>query len=261
MKVLILCGGRGIIDAESRVRIPKALVQIGGKPLIYHIMKIFSAQGYDEFILALGEGGDAIRRYFFYQHIEGKDVEFDAGSGRIEYLSVGSEDNWRIKCVDTGLNAQTGSRIARCRRYLDCEPFFTTYSDCLCDVDLNELRNFHNNQGKTITVTGVQATSRFGTFDLMGDRVANYKSDTKFTNGDRYLNGGFMVMNTSIFSYLDVLSECNLERRVFKDLTDGEQMSVYRHDGYWQSVDTERDIDKITGLYLENKRPWLSNKI
>jgi glucose-1-phosphate cytidylyltransferase len=118
MKVLILCGGRGIIDAETRVRIPKALVQIGGKPLIYHIMKIFSTQGYDEFILALGEGGDAIRRYFFYQHIEGKDVEFDAGSGRIEYLSVGSEDNWRVKCVDTGLNAQTGSRIARCPRFL-----------------------------------------------------------------------------------------------------------------------------------------------
>ncbi|MFZ0615800.1 MAG: hypothetical protein WAN16_05050 [Chthoniobacterales bacterium] len=261
MKVLILCGGRGIIDAETRQRIPKALVQIGGKPLIWHVMKIFSTQGYNDFVLALGEGGDAIRRYFYYQHIEGKDVQFDAGSSRIEYLHAGPEDNWRIKCVDTGLNAQTGSRIARCRRYLDSKPFFTTYSDCLCDVDLNELWNYHNNQGKTITVTGVQPTSRFGTFDLMGNEVGSYTSDTKFTSGDRYLNGGFIVMNPSIFDYLDVLSECNLERCVFNELTNSKQLAVFRHEGYWQSVDTERDTDRVTGLYLANKRPWLSNKI
>jgi len=224
-------------------------------------MKIFSTQGYNNFILALGEGGDAIRRHFYHQHIEGKDVEFDAGSGCIEYLHAGSEDNWRIKCVDTGLNAETGSRIARCRRYLEKESFFTTYSDCLSDVNLNELRNFHNDHGKIITVTGVQATSRFGTFDLMGDKVASYTSDTKLTSGNRYLNGGFMVMKPSVFNHLDVLSECNLEQLVFNELTNNEQLSVFRHDGYWQSVDTERDAVKITRLYLENKRPWLSNKI
>jgi glucose-1-phosphate cytidylyltransferase len=257
MKTLILCGGRGIIDPETRQRIPKALIQIGGKPLIWHVMKIFSTAGYNDFILALGEGGDAIRRHFYYQHIEGKDVEFDAGSGQIEYLNAGSEDSWRIKCVDTGLNAQTGGRIARCRRYLENEPFFTTYSDCLCDVKLNELLNFHNYHGKSITVTGVQATSRFGTFDLKDDGITNYTSDTKFASGDRYLNGGFMVMNPSIFRYLDVLSECNLEQTVFSDLTKDNQLMVHRHNGYWQSVDAERDIDKITHLYMENRRPWL----
>src|SRR5258708_4338307 len=115
MQVVILCGGRGVIDPETRQRIPKAMMQVGGRPLIWHVMKIFAAAGHEDFVLALGEGGEAIRRYCLYQHIEGRDIAFHSGSGALEYLSQSAEENWRIKCVDTGLNAQTGSRIARCR--------------------------------------------------------------------------------------------------------------------------------------------------
>lgn len=258
MKVIILCGGRGLIDPETRQRIPKALVQVGGRPLIWHVMKTFASAGFDEFILALGEGGDAIRRHFFYQHLEGRDVELDAGSNRIEYLTRSPEENWRIKLVDTGLNASTGSRIARCRRHVENEVFFVTYSDCLCNVNLALLAENHLANGKLVTVTGVQPSSRFGTFSITESEVVGYNVETKLTGIGGYLNGGYMVMAPGIFDHLDVFSECNLERDVFTKLAALRKVGVFPHTGYWQAVDTERDLQLVTQLYLENKRPWLS---
>jgi glucose-1-phosphate cytidylyltransferase len=258
MKCLILCGGRGLIDPETRQRIPKALIQVGGNPLVWHVMKTFAAVGVKEFILALGEGGEAIRRHFFYQHLEGRDVEIDTGSTGIEYLTRSGEDDWRIIMVDTGLNANTGSRIARCRRHVGNENFFVTYSDCLCNVDLAGLASTHDASGKLLTVTGVQPSSRFGTFSMTDGEVAGYTIDTKLTGIGGYLNGGYMAMSPGIFEHLDVFNECNLEREVFAQLAAKRQVSVFPHAGYWQAVDTERDLQIVTKLYLENKRPWLS---
>lgn len=258
MKVLILCGGRGLIDPETRQRIPKALAQVGGRPLIWHVMKTFASVGFNEFVLALGEGGDTIRRHFFYQHLEGRDVEINSGSNRIEYLTRSGEEDWSIRMVDTGLNANTGSRIARCRRHIGNEDFFVTYCDCLCNVDLAALVASHQNSGKTVTVTGVQPSSRFGTFAMAGDEVTGYTMDTKLTGVGGYLNGGYMVMSPGVFEHLDVFSECNLEREVFSKLAAGRQVGVFPHAGYWQAVDTERDLQMVTQLYLDNKRPWLS---
>ena len=258
MKCLILCGGRGIIDSETRQRIPKALLQVGDHPLIWHVMKTFASAGYDEFILALGEGGEAIRRHFFYHHLEGRDIELSAGSDHIEYLTQSAEDNWRIKLIDTGLHASTGSRIARCRRYVENETFFVTYSDCLCNVDLAALQQSHQAGGKIMTVTGVQPRSRFGTFTLTDNEVAGYTVDTPLTGFNGYLNGGYMVMNPAIFDHLNVLNECNLEREVLPKLAELHQVGLYPHNGYWQSVDTERDLQMVTRLYEDNKRPWLS---
>lgn len=247
-----------MIDPETRQRIPKALVQVGGRPLVWHVMKTFAAAGFTEFILALGEGGDAIRRHFFYQHLEGRDLKIDSGSNRIEYLTRSGEENWQIKMVDTGLNANTGSRIARCRRYVENQDFFVTYSDCLCNVDLAGLASTHKASDKVVTVTGVQPSSRFGTFSMSGEEVAGYTIDTKLTGVGGYLNGGYMVMAPKIFENLDVFSECNLEREVFAKLASKRQVGVFPHGGYWQAVDTERDLQLVTQLYLENKRPWLS---
>ena len=258
MNVVILCGGRGVIDPETRQRIPKALMQVGGRPLIWHVMKIFAAAGHEDFVLALGEGGDAIRRHFLYQHMEGRDIMLRSGSGAVEYLSHSNEENWRIKCVDTGLNAQTGSRIARCRRHLEGSSFFLTYSDCLCSVDLPALLQAHQRSGKLLTVTGVQPTSRFGTFAVSGEQVTGYTPESKLVGIDGYLNGGFMVMEPGIFEYLDLLSECTLERETFAKLTEMRQIGVFPHSGYWQAVDTERDLQQVTRLYTENMRPWLS---
>lgn len=227
MKVIILCGGRGLIDPETRQRIPKALVQVGGHPLIWHVMKTFASAGFNEFILALGEGGDAIRRHSFYQHLEGRDVEIETGSSRIEYLTRSGEEDWRIKMVDTGLNANTGSRIARCRRHVENETFFVTYSDCLCNVDLAALAAAHRAGGKLLTVTGVQPSSRFGTFSMTDGEVAGYNIDTKLTGIGGYLNGGYMAMSPGIFEHLDVFNECNLEREVFSQLAAARQVGVF----------------------------------
>jgi glucose-1-phosphate cytidylyltransferase len=258
MNVVILCGGRGVIDPETRQRIPKALMQVGGRPLIWHVMKIFAAAGHEDFVLALGEGGDAIRRHFLHQHLEGRDLLLHSGSSKVEYLSRSNEENWRIKCIDTGLNAQTGSRIARCRRHLEGQRFFLTYSDCLCSVDLAALAQAHERSGKLLTVTGVQPTTRFGTFSVNGGQVVGYNLESKLTGIGGYLNGGFMVMEPGIFDHLELVNECTLEREVFAKLVALQQAAVFPHDGYWQAVDTERDLQTVSRLYTENQRPWLS---
>ncbi len=247
-----------MIDPETRQRIPKALMRIGDRPVIWHVMKTFATAGHHDFILALGEGGDAIRRYFFNQHLNDGDVEFQIGSGRVEYLTPAPDCHWTVKCVDTGLHAQTGSRIARCLRYVEGEVFLTSYSDCLCDVSLKKLVAHHQSSGKVLTVTGVQPSSRFGMFVLQPDGSLSYTQDTKLGGNNTYINGGFMVMSPEIFEHLNVFNECNLEQDTFSKLSACSKMGIYPHDGYWQAIDTERDIQLVTQLYLENKRPWLS---
>ena len=259
MKVIILCGGRGIIDPDTRQRIPKGMLQMGGKPLLWHVMKIFATAGFTDFVLALGEGGEAIRRYFYYQHIDSRDIEIAGSSGEISYLTNSPEENWRIKCVDTGINAATGSRIARCRRYVDGETFLVGYSDCLCSVNLRALIADHGRGEKLVTVTGVQPSSRFGTFMLQDDGVVGYTADSRLIGRGGFLNGGFMVMNPGIFSHVDVFNECNLEREVFTRLATERKVGVFAHDGYWQAIDTERDIQSVHRLLLENRRPWLAS--
>ena len=138
------------------------------------------------------------------------------------------------------------------------ETFFTTYSDCLCNVDLHALTNFHREGGNVMTVTGVQPSSRFGTFTLNDGSVSGYSPDTKLAGDGSYLNGGFMLMEPTIFDHLDVFNECNLEREVFSKLTASRQVGVFPHNGYWQAIDTERDLQLVTNLYLQNTRPWLS---
>jgi glucose-1-phosphate cytidylyltransferase len=221
-------------------------------------MKTFSAAGHTDFVLALGEGGEAIRRHFLFQHIEGRDIEIEAGTGHVGYLAPSAEDCWKIKCVDTGVNAQTGARLARCRRHLGEEPFFVTYSDCLCNVDLTALRAAHAGTGLSAMVTGVRPSSRFGTFALSAEGVTGYQLDARLAGQGGYLNGGYMVMDTRIFDHLTVLNECNLERDVFPALVAARAIGVFPHEGYWQAVDTERDLQQVTQLHLENRRPWLS---
>lgn len=233
-------------------------MQVGGRPLIWHVMKIFATAGHTDFVLALGEGGEAIRRYCRYMHIEGRDTVFHSGSGNLEYLSTSTDEDWRIKCIDTGLNAQTGCRIARCRRYLENERFFVTYSDCLCNVDLTALLQAHEASRKLVSVTGVQPSSRFGTFSLNETEVTGYTMDTKLSGVGGYLNGGYMVMEPGVFEHLDIVNECNLEQEVFSKLVALCQVGVFPHKDYWQAVDTERDLEIVTRLYTENRRPWLS---
>jgi glucose-1-phosphate cytidylyltransferase len=257
MRVLILCGGRGWIDPESRRRIPKGMAMIGGRPLLWHVMKIFAAQGHSEFVLALGEGGGDIREYFLQYRTHSQDVEISLHDGSIRPLQQLPEEEWRVKLVETGTAANTGSRIARCREYLRDEPFFLAYNDCLGNVSLPSLLAMHTAEQKIITVTGVQPPSRFGTFAVSDGQVTGYSLSTRLTGQGGYINGGFMVANPALFTYVEPFNECSLEREVFERLVEENQVTVFPHDGYWQAVDTERDVLQLNEIYARNERPWL----
>ena len=257
MKTLLLCGGRGAFDYESRIRIPKGMATLGDRPILWHIMKSFSTYGHNEFVLALGEGGQYIRNYFLEYGSQLQDIEVTLATSAVETLNHLPEEDWNIKLIDTGRQAQTGSRIARCRRYVEDETFFISYSDCLCNVNLASLLAYHRSQGKIITVTGVQPPTRFGIFFTKDDQVISYSSTTNLVGKNGFINGGYMVAEPSLFELLDPFNECTLENEVFKQLADDGQVAVYPHDGYWQAVDTERDMLMLNELYQANKRPWL----
>lgn len=288
MKCLILCGGRGIIDPITGSRIPKALLKIGNRPLIWHVMKLFSLYGHTDFVLALGQGGDKIKDYFINGFELLHDVEVNLKNNDIVALNKIPEENWSIKLVDTGISANTGSRIARCERYLKHEPFFITYSDVLSDVNLTNLEQYHQQNDTLVTVTGVHPPSRFGVFYTKeatikkhahvvinnsnddsfmahkatnnankGDKQLSYNAQAKLEMHESRINGGFMIANEGIFKILSPISECNLETEIFDTLITHQQISLWKHNGFWQNVDTERDIQYLQNLYENNKRPWL----
>jgi glucose-1-phosphate cytidylyltransferase len=256
MKCLILCGGRGIVDANSRNRIPKALLKVGNRPLVWHVMKLFSSYGYTEFVLALGQGSEEIKQYFMNSFELLHDIEVNIADNDVRSMNKIPEENWRVKLIDTGNSASTGARIARCERYLKHEPFFVTYSDVLADVNLKTLLEYHTSSGKLLTVTGVQPPSRFGTFNVSGKELT-YNAKATIEMRQSRINGGFMLANPEIFTKLSPISECNLETEVFDALVSEQQVALYEHNGFWQNVDTERDIEYLQGLYEVNKRPWL----
>ena len=255
--MLILCGGRGVVDAERRCRIPKGMLLIGNRPVLWHVMKTFSIYGYNEFVLALGEGGEEIRDYFLNYRLYSGDIEVVLTRQKSEILNCVATENWNIKMVDTGFGAQTGSRIARSRRYLHGERIFVTYSDCLCSVNLEQLLSFHERQGKLATVTGVQPASRFGTFFCDDEQVTRYSLETKMAGIGGYVNGGFMVLEPGVFDFIETFNECSLEREVFEKLATEKKVAVYPHAGFWQAVDTERDVALLNHQFNHNQRPWL----
>ncbi|MDB4926307.1 hypothetical protein [Mucilaginibacter sp.] len=257
MKVVLLCGGRGVIDSDTRLRIPKCLIKIGNRPLIWHVMKLFASFGHTEFILSLGFGGDQIRNYFLNAFEYLHDVEVSIKNREVSVLNKIPEEDWTIKLLDTGLTAHTGARVARCQRYLNYEPFFISYSDILSDVNINMLLKEHNEHDKLFTITGVNTPSRFGTFYFEGNSIVNYNPQAKLDMGSAKINGGFMVAKYDIFKILSPVNECDLETETFDKLLSQDQMHMYKHDGFWQNVDTERDVIYLQHQYDLNKRPWL----
>jgi glucose-1-phosphate cytidylyltransferase len=257
MKVLLLCGGRGVIDPETRVRVPKCLLKIGNKPLIWHVMKLFSSYGHVEFILALGQGGELIKSFFMNAFEYLHDVELNLVSKETIALNSIPEENWNIKLIDTGITARTGARIARCERYIKREHFLISYSDILSDVNINELIEYHEMKKKILTVTGVNPPSRFGTFFIDDEELLGYNSNAMLNMQDGRINGGFMVADHRLFSMLSPITECNLEGEVFDILMKQNEITLFKHNGFWQNVDTERDIQYLQDLYEINKRPWM----
>lgn len=255
MKVLILAGGLGSRLSEETTLKPKPMVQIGGKPILWHIMKIYSYYGFNEFIVLCGYKGYMIKEYFanYYRHMA--DMTIDLSNNSIEYLKNKSEP-WKVTLIDTGLDTMTGGRIKRVKELIGNESFMITYGDGVADIDINELIKFHKNHGKAITMTSVQPEGRFGALniDINDQQVKEFIEKPK---GDgSWINGGFFVCEPKIFNYIDG-DETIFERTPLEDLTKDGELYTYKHYGFWKPMDTLRDKNQLEDLINSGSAPWI----
>ncbi|MDP1773818.1 MAG: glucose-1-phosphate cytidylyltransferase [Methylobacter sp.] len=254
MKTVILCGGLGTRLAEETQIKPKPMVEIGGRPILWHIMKSYERHGFRDFTLALGYKGDVIKDYFLNYHARLSDLTVHLKTGNVNYLNPMAED-WHVSLIDTGANSMTGGRLLRLKPHLHSSgAFMVTYGDGVSDVDMEALLAFHRAHGKIATVTAVRPSARFGGMHIGNSQVINFKE--KPQSGEGWINGGFFVFEPSIFDYLEndatVLEQSPLESLV----RDG-QLMAYEHSGYWQCMDTIRDRDALQSLWESGQAPWM----
>lgn len=252
MKVVILAGGLGTRLSEETVTRPKPMVEIGGKPMLWHIMKIYAAHGLTDFVVCCGYKGYVIKEYFSNYVLHGSDVTFDLRSGQVT-LHDGERDDWRVTLVDTGETTQTGGRLARVAPYLDGDEFALTYGDAVGDVDVSALLAFHRSKGTLATVTAVRPPARFGALESDGDRVVRFKE--KPVGDDAWINGGFFVLSRAVLEYIEGDATLFEHEPLERLAADGE-LSLYRHDGFWQPMDTLRDRNTLEELWASGKAPW-----
>jgi glucose-1-phosphate cytidylyltransferase len=255
MKIVLLAGGLGTrISEESHLR-PKPMIEIGEKPILWHIMKIYSAHGFNEFIVCCGYKSYVIKEYFANYFLHGCDVTFDFTKGN-NSLEVHSNftDPWKITLVDTGLDTMTGGRIMRIRQYVEESTFMLTYGDGVSDIDLEKLLWFHQNHGKYATVTAVSVGQRFGVLDITNEgRITSMREKSDDDGG--VINAGFMVLEPEIFNYITNDSTI-FERGPLERLAAEGQLMAYKHDGFWQCMDTQRDKLKLEEYWASQKAPW-----
>lgn len=252
MKTVILAGGLGTRLMEETVARPKPMVEVGGKPMLWHIMSLYAGHGFRDFTVALGYKGDLIKRYFLDFYALQHDLTVDLGTGAIE-THENQPTPWRVDLVDTGQATQTGGRLLRLRSRLHGERFMLTYGDGLADLDLHELVRFHVRHGKLATLTAVRPPSRFGSLSFEGDRVARFIE--KPQAGEGWINGGFFVFESGIFDYLTG-DETPLEWGPLERLSSDGQLMAYQHPGFWQAMDTVRDRQILEELWASGKAPW-----
>lgn len=256
MKVVILCGGMGTRLREETEFKPKPMVQIGDKPILWHIMKIYMHYGFNEFILCLGYKGEVIKQFFYHYDLMNSDftIEYDAEGKRILTRHSPPKERWKVTLVDTGIDTLKASRIKMVSKYIDGENFFATYGDGVADINLRELLEFHLSHGKIATVTGVSVASRFGELEIEGNRVVCFKEKVK--NSSSFINGGFFVFNRKIFDYIPDTPYCELETDVLERLAHDGELMVYKHRGFWACMDTYRDYEYLNKLWKEKKAFW-----
>ncbi len=252
MKVVILAGGFGTrLSEETDIR-PKPMVEIGGKPILWHIQKIYASFGFKDFIIALGYKGEYIKRYYLDFHKLNGGLTINFRTGRIEPHCEETED-WRVMLVDTGIHTMTGGRIHRLRDWLKNDRFMVTYGDGVADINIRSLLNFHIAQNKIATISAVRPPARFGELAFNGSLVANFLEKPLIGNG--WINGGFMVFEPEIFTYLD-RDDCVLERDGLERLAADGQLAAYQHEGFWQCMDTLNDRRFLERLWESQNPPW-----
>lgn len=254
MKAVILAGGFGTrISEESHLR-PKPMIEIGGKPILWHIMKWYSKFGINEFIICAGYKQDVIKEWFANYYLHKADVTFDFEHGGKIITHADHSEQWRVTVVDTGLNTMTGGRIKRISPYIGTEPFCLTYGDGVCDANIAKLIEFHNKHGHLATLTAVQPEERFGILDIEEDSVKAFREKNKSDAG--WINGGFMVLEPQVLEYIEG-DNTIFEREPLEKLAQEGQLDCYKHEGFWQCMDTLRDKEKLEKLIAENKAPWI----
>lgn len=253
MKVVILAGGFGTrISEESHLK-PKPMIEIGGKPILWHIMKLYSRYGYNDFIICAGYKQDYIKDYFYNYYLRCSDVTFDyTDNGRMT-VHNSDTDPWKVTVVDTGLNTMTGGRIKRIGKYIGNETFMVTYGDGVSDVPIDKVVEFHKKHGKIATLTAVHPDGRFGIMDVDGDAIKAFRE--KSTQDTGWVNGGFMVLEPEVLDYIkdDTIM---FEREPVEKLCADGQLMAYKHKGFWHCMDTLRDKEALEKYWNSGKAPW-----
>lgn len=252
MKCVILAGGKGSRISEESVSRPKPMIEIGGKPILWHIMKTYSYYGINEFIICLGYKGYFIKEYFANYFLHLSDVTFDLEKNHMEVHQNYSEP-WKVTLVDTGLDAGTGGRLKKVENHIDGEDFCMTYGDGVSDINIGKLIQFHKDHGKEATLTAVLTPGRFGILDLKGSHVTSFSE--KPTGDGSFINGGFFVLKKKVLSYIEHESTF-WERGPLEYLANINQLEAYQHDGFWQPMDTLRDKKLLESLWDSGKPPW-----
>lgn len=253
MKTVILCGGLGTrLSEETQLR-PKPMVEVGGRPILWHIMKIYERFGMNDFVLALGYKGEYIKDYFLNYHPRMSDLTVHLKSGQVDYSNPTAED-WRVSLIDTGASTMTGGRLLRLRSQLESGgTFMLTYGDGVADVDIAALLAFHRSHGRLATVTAVRPTVRFGELTIKGEQVVNFQE--KPQAGEGWINGGFFVFEPEIFDFIEGDATL-LEREPLERIAQANQLMAYHHPGYWQCMDTIRDKQSLEELWATGNAPW-----
>jgi glucose-1-phosphate cytidylyltransferase len=252
VKVVILAGGKGTRIAEETIARPKPMVEIGGRPILWHIMSIYAAHGLNDFVVACGYRGELIKEYFASFFVRHSDFTINLRDGTRDVLNAGAPD-WRVSVVDTGLDTMTGGRVRRLRALLGSGTFMVTYGDGLGAIDLDALRAFHRAHGRLATVTAVRPPARFGNLVLDGERVCEFAE--KPQTGEGWINGGFFVFEPGVFDYIrdDATS---LEQEPLERLAADGQLMAYKHEGFWQPMDTVRERQLLETLWASGGAPW-----
>lgn len=253
MKVVLLAGGFGTrISEESHLK-PKPMIEIGGMPILWHIMKSYSKYGYNDFVICCGYKQYVIKEYFANYYLHNCDITFDFRDGNNIEIHNNMSEPWKVTLVDTGLNTMTGGRIKRVRKYLDDEPFMVTYGDGVSDINISELVKYHQSHGKIGTMSAVQPEGRFGVLDIENNQINAFREKSKDDSG--WINCGFMVMNPEIFDYIDGDTTI-FEKEPLEGLARDSQLMAYKHNGFWQCMDTLRDKEKLEKMWGSNNAPW-----
>ena len=255
MKVVLLAGGFGTrISEESHLR-PKPMIEIGNEPSLWHIMKTYSYYGYNEFVICAGYKQNVIKEYFANYYLHKSDVTFDFTNANQVTIHNNISEPWKVTVVDTGLNTLTGGRIKRIVPYIGKETFMMTYGDGVCDIDINKLIEFHKKHGKKATMTAVQPGSRFGTMDIGTDNsILAFAEKSKTAAG--WINGGYMVLEPEVFDYIQG-DDTIFERGPMEQLAREGELVAYKHQGFWQCMDTLRDKNYLEELICAKKAPWI----